>query len=762
MTIFVPPQGDVLDVDLPAPLARAEDAEPTPDAGSARRRRATEMAVVAAALLTNLWSLSVNGWGNPYYAAAVRSMTGSWSNFFFAAYDPGGWLTVDKPPLAFWVPALSARVFGFSSWSILAPSAVAGALAVWMLIVTVRRVWGHTAGIVAGIALATMPTAVAVSRSNNPDVWLVLGIVAAAWALDRAVATDRLRWLAWMGVFVGVGFLAKLGAALIVVPALWGAYLVAARAPFRRRIGGLAVASAAATVVALIWIGAAAVIPASSRPYIGGSTDGTAWDLVTGYNGLGRLTGSGTGGGPGGGRLPGGGGFPGGPSSGGLPGLPGGFGGGSGVNAFGGTPGIGRLFNAGMGDQVLWLVAPALAALLGATWLLARRRLRRTERGSLVAWAGWALTTFVAFSYASGIYHNYYVAQLAPAVAALTGIGASLVLRGGRVARLIAAASLLVTAVVQVVFMRRVEALHPLRIVVLVALVIGATVLASQARSTPSRRASFVGIGIAAGAAMIAPAAWSISSLGHAGSGTFPEARPVATEVFGAPGAGGAASRGPIPGGGGFPGGAGLDEAELTWLRGQRTTEKWLIAVDSSMQASDAIIHGDSVMAIGGFSGGDPTMSTRRLAELVRNGDLRFVSAGGGGGFGGFGGGSSIASTVSSVCAEVPSSNWGGSDASTVYDCSGLADEIAASTPESNRSPAPGDAGTPGSDRNPAPGALGTGPAGVDIQALQECMSDKGFDLGGGPPSLDPETLAALQDCGFDPTAFGGPPGTRP
>ena len=748
MTIFDDPLVHESTSDLSTPDELAERPEVAVARPSPWRRLAPEFTVAVAALLTNLWSLSINGWGNAYYAAAVRSMTQSWSNFFFASYDPGGWVTVDKPPLAFWAPALSARIFGFSSWSILVPSAIAGATAVWLLTITVRRVWGRTAGLVAGAALATMPTAVAVSRSNNPDVWLVLGVVAAAWALERAIATDKMRWLVWLGVFVGVGFLAKLGAAVIVVPAMWCAYLVTAKGSWRRRLVGLSIATLAAAAVSLIWIGSVALIPASSRPYIGGSTDGTAWQLVTGYNGLGRLTGSGTGAGPGGG------GFPGRGAAAGA--VPGGFGGSSGVNSFGGSPGIGRLFNAGMGDQVMWLVAPAVAAAFGATWLLLRRRLRRNEIGSLVAWAGWAATTFVAFSYASGIYHNYYVSQLAPAIAALVGIGASLVLRSNRTGRVIAALSLLGSAAIQLLFLRRIDALTGLRVIVPVAVVIAAIVLLVQTRSAPTRRAALIGVAIAAAAAMIAPTAWSVSSLGRQMSGSFPEARPISLESnpTGAQGSGGGGRAGGFAGGGTVPGGAGIDNAQLSWLRSQRTTEQWLVAVDSSMQASDAIINGDSVMAIGGFGGSDQTMTNARLAELVRHGELRFVSTGSG--FGRFGASSSISSTVTSVCANVQASNWGGSGDSTLYDCAGQSDAIAAAADQTKVSPQGGGESTavPGNPNGAA-----------DFQAIQECMAAKGFDLSNGPPSQDAETLAALTECGLDPQAVGaaGPPvGAQP
>jgi 4-amino-4-deoxy-L-arabinose transferase-like glycosyltransferase len=730
-----------------------------PDPVSATRRRLPELGVFTFALVTNLWSLSTNGWGNTYYAAAVRSMTQSWSNFFFASFDPGGWITVDKPPLAYWAPALLARVVGFSSWTILIPSAVAGALAVWLLTVTVRRVWGRGAGLLAGLALATMPTAVAVSRSNNPDIYLVLGIVAAVWALERAVATGRTKWLVWTGIFVGAAFLSKLGAALIPVPALWFAYLVAAPVSWKRRVRDLVVASAAMAAVSFAWIGAVALTPLSSRPWIGGSTTGSAWNLIVGYNGLGRVTG--------GSGLPGGGGPGGGAPRGGLGGFPGGGfpsgGSGSGVQSFGGATGIGRLFNLGMGDQVMWLAPVAVAALIGATWLFVRRRLSRREVVSLGAFAGWGLTAFVVFSYASGIYHNYYVSLLAPAMAALVGIGGGLALRAGWRGRTLAAVGLLSTAVVEVSLMRRIDALTALRVVVPVALVAASVVAVASLRwrSHLARTAALV---IGTIAALIGPAAWSVSALGHPSSGTFPDARPVSLEMNagGVPGGGSGGPGGSGARGGAF--GAGLDENTLTWLESQRTTERWIVSVSSSMSASQAIIDGHSVMASGGFSGGDPALTQSRLADLVRGGELRFVQAGGGfagGGGGGPGGGGTrgVTNIVTSVCTAVPATNWSGTGTSSIYDCAGRADAIAAATSAASQAAGTAPTGVAPTAANSGRGA----PAGQpDFAMIQACMEEKGVAFpapGGAQGAPDAATLASLQACGLTvPTGASPPP----
>jgi 4-amino-4-deoxy-L-arabinose transferase-like glycosyltransferase len=654
-----------------------------------------EATVVLASLVVNLWGLSRNGLGNTYYAAAVRSMTQSWSNFFYGAFDPGGWITVDKPPAALWLQAASAKLFGFSSWSLLAPQAVCGAVAVALLLVTVRRVWGRWPGLAAAAALTLMPVSVAVARSNNPDMMLVLCAVAAAFALERAIATDRLRWLAAIGLFVGLGFLSKLLVIGVVVPAFGLAYLLASQRSIVKRLVGLAVTSSVALAVCGVWIAAADLLPVSSRPFIGGSTNGNALDLVFGYNGIGRVTGSGAGpaGGPGGGR--------------------GGFGGNVGIDQFGGTPGLARLFNNGMGDQVMWLAPIAAVALLAGAYVLLRRRRLDARVGSFVAFGGWAVTAYVVFAFAGGIFHNYYVSLLAPAVAALVGIGVALVLEGGRLARFVAGGTLAVTAWLQLQLMQRVDALtwlRPLVVAGTAAVAVGFVVAgilyrrpdADPDAAGPRRRRSvwLALVGAAAVVVLAAPAAWSLSALGKTASGTFPDARPGSNVSTGPGGPGGGDGAGGAGRFGGPGGGGELSEPMLTWLRSQQTTERWLVAVSSSMQASQAIIDGDSVMAVGGFSGSDNSMSKERLAELVANGELRFVMGGSG----------AISAVVAEACTAVPATTWGASSGSgTLYDCSGQADAIRTSTATVQAGRGPGNGGFPGNGGQPAGGFPGGG-----------------------------------------------------
>ncbi|MHB8240659.1 MAG: ArnT family glycosyltransferase, partial [Solirubrobacteraceae bacterium] len=378
--------------------------------------------LVLAAVL-NLWSLSRNGWANDYYSAAVRSMSSSWHNFLFASLDPSGVMTVDKPPLALWVQALSVRIFGYHSLSILVPQALMGVASVALLYDLVRRRFGRIGGFVAGLALALAPMTVAISRHNNPDALLVLCCVAALWCLVRALEDGRTRWLVASGVLVGLGFETKMGVALTVVPGMALAWLWVSPAGRGRlhALRQLLAGGAAMVVVGGAWPTLVQLTPAADRPWISGTSDNSVFSLMFEYNGLGRVDGQ-----------------------------TGGPGGGGGGNMFGGSAGPLRLLNSALGGQAGWLLGFALVGGLG---ILLASRLRRTDArsGWLIAVGGAFLTTAVLFSVASGIFHPYYVSLLAPFAAALVGAGAAQLLEGGVLARVVAPLAVLAGVVGELV-----------------------------------------------------------------------------------------------------------------------------------------------------------------------------------------------------------------------------------------------------------------------------------------------------------------------
>ena len=526
------------------------------------RERGELVALIGVAAVLNFWGLSINGWANTYYSAAVRSMSTSWHDFLFASMDKSGLMTVDKPPLALWVQALSARVFGFHPLSILIPQALMGVAATALIYDLTRRRFGRPAGFVAGLVLATTPIVVAVSRHNNPDELLVLCCVAALWFAMRALDTGRTRWLVLSGICVGLGFETKMGVALMIVPGIAAAYLYCApsrqpparhplepaarsasglagtgrarviRLPDRvaressggrlKALGQLAAGGAALAVVGLAWPVFVTLTPAADRPWISGTADNSIWSLIFSYNGVGRIAGQ-----------------AGGPAA---------FNGGGG-GLFGGGTGVFRLLQSSLGDQAGWLLGFAIVAGAG---VLVASRLRRSDprTGWLVAIGGAFLTTAIVFSFADGIFHPYYVSFLAPFTAALIGAGVGLALSDGRQARILAPLALAAGAVTELAVLGTLDgALAWAR-----PLVIGVTLACAVALALKlSLRVRAAVLAVALAALLAAPATWAAQTLGHPTSGTFPAGGPANAGSFG--GFGGPGGPGGFGHRGGFPGG---------------------------------------------------------------------------------------------------------------------------------------------------------------------------------------------------------------
>jgi len=589
-----------------------------------------------------LWNLGASGFANSFYAAAVKAGTQNWESLLFGSLDTGNIITVDKPPASLWVMALSGRVFGFNSWSMLVPEALMGVATVALIYAAVRRVSGPRAGLLAGAAMALTPVAVLMFRFNNPDALLVLLMVAAAYATVRAIEKAGTRWLLLAGVFIGFAFLAKLGQALVVVPALGLAYLVAAPTGFRRRVGQLLGAGVAIVVSAGWYVALTELWPADSRPYIGGSVGNSLLQLTLGYNGLGRILGGGEGGGAGQGGLPGGGA--------GQTGIGAAFG--------GGDVGIGRMFGSEIGGQVAWLLPAALALLVIGLWLA--RRAPRTDpaRASLMLWGGWTLVTMVVFSFAEGIFHSYYTVALALGIAALVGVGGHELWkhRAGWPGRVAPAVVVVGTAAwAWVLLGRSAEFLPWLRWVVVVLGVVAVVALLvplSGRRWAGATLAAVVLTGVAG------PAAYAVDTAATPHTSPIPTAGP-STGGGGMSGAmfGGGGLPGGVPGGtraggprGGRGGGGGFGEMAtdpaLSALLKSSTT-KWSAATVGAISGASLALTSDSnVMDIGGFMGTDPAPTLQQFQSYVAAGEVHYFVEGGG-----FGGG---APNVDQLLGQVP------------------------------------------------------------------------------------------------------------
>src|SRR5579871_135496 len=199
-------------------------------------------AVMIVSIFMNFYQLGQNGFGNLYYAAGVRSMADSLHNFFFVSFDPGGFVTIDKPPLGFWLQVASVKVFGFTPFAIFLPQALAGVLSVLLLYHLVRRHFGVIAGLLAALALAITPISVVTNRNNTIDSTLALALLLGAWAVLKAAETGKLRWLLLSAAFVGLGFNIKMAEAYLVIPAFGVLYLLAAPRKIWTRIWHLALA----------------------------------------------------------------------------------------------------------------------------------------------------------------------------------------------------------------------------------------------------------------------------------------------------------------------------------------------------------------------------------------------------------------------------------------------------------------------------------------------------------------------------------------
>jgi 4-amino-4-deoxy-L-arabinose transferase-like glycosyltransferase len=625
------------------------------------------LALLLGTAVAYTWNLTSSGDANSFYAAAVQAGTKSWKAFFFGSIDSSSFITVDKPPASLWVMALSGRIFGFSSLSMLLPQVLEGVLAVGLLYAAVARWFGARAGLIAGFVLALTPVAALMFRFNNPDALLVCLLVASAYAVTRALERASTRWVVAAGALIGAAFLAKMMQAFLVLPAFGLVYLWAAPTSLRRRVAQLAAGAGAIAVSAGWWVAVVALWPAGSRPMIDGSSDNSVVNLILGYNGLGRIFGAS---GPGGG--------------------------GGGAN-FSGQTGLLRLFNDLMGGQASWLLPAALLALGLGLW--SSRRAPRTDRtrAAMILWGGWLVVSGLVFSLGSGVIHTYYTVALAPAIGALVAIGAESLWRRRHepAARGWLAVAVAGTAIWAWVLLDRTPTWEPwLRVaIVICGAAAAAGLLWLPARAWRERRVARTIAVLGAVACLAAPLAYTAQTIGTAHTGSVPSAGPSsAGEIAGgglggasgagAPGefAGGrsfarpATSGGPPRGGsagrqaGGQTGGVSASSALVKALEAKAGRYRWVAAVSGSQSAAslELATDGEPVMAIGGFNGQGGQLSLAQFKAYVAAGQIHYyVVSGGGMGATPGGGGSTTRSITSWVQSHFRSETIGGQ---TVYD----------------------------------------------------------------------------------------------
>ncbi len=557
-----------------------------------RRTQIALAALITSAAALYLLNLSATGYGNLFYAAAAEAGSHSWSAWFFGSLDANNFITVDKPPASLWVTGLSVRLFGMSSWSVLAPQALMGAASVAVLYATVCRAFadpgaGSTAGLLAGAALACTPAGALIFRFNNPDALLVLVLALAGYCLIRAAESASWRWLALVGIAMGAAFLTKMLEGFLPLPAFAVTYLLTAPTSRRNRLRHLLGATAALVAAAGGGGRAGQLVPATARPYVGGSTDNTVLQLAVGYNGMTRILGSHRNHAAGVAST----------ASGHRWSRPG-----SGA-------GLRRLFTAEMANESSWLLPAALLAIAFGMYLLRRGRLSRGEKAALTMFAGWLLVSALVFSYMSGVTHPYYTVAMAPAVAGLTGIGTMWAWRerAGWDGRIMLAAMIALTAIWSAILLHR-NVFGPAWLPWTIAAVAIAAAVAVLGLGAHRMTAAAVIAG--ALASIGGPTAFSIATAATPHQGSSPSALKKGAVALG--------------NWSGDDGG----NADLAGVLACTHTQ-WSAAMNGSQSAAAMeVASGTSVMAIGGWSG-DPVPTLASFIDDVRAGKIAYyVEAG--------------------------------------------------------------------------------------------------------------------------------------
>jgi len=658
--------------------APSVQAPPPERAPGPRWARPALYGLLLAVALAYFLNLSASGYANSFYSAAVQAGSQSWKAFFFGSLDSANAITVDKPPAALWPMALSVRLFGLNSWAILAPQVLMGVATAAVLNTAVRRRFGPVAGLIAVGVFALTPVAALMFRFNNPDALLALLMTVTVWCVLRALERGRTKWLLWAGAAVGFAFLTKTLQAFLILPPLAVLYAVCAPVPVRKRLGQLALSALTMVVAGGWWVAIVELMPASSRPYVGGSQNNSFLELTFGYNGLGRLNGEETGsvgGGGGGGR------------------------GGGGGGGWGET-GIGRMFNSEVGGQIAWLLPAALILLVAGLWLTRKAGRTDSARSAFLAWGGALVMTAAVFSFMAGIFHQYYTVALAPYIAALVAMGVAVLWeeRSAWWPRVALAGTVVVTVVWAYVLLGRTPEYLPwLRWAVPGGGLVGALGLLIVGRFG-GRGLALAVVGLSFAASLAGPAAYTLSTLNSGHQGSIVTAGPSGGGGMGGPGGGGRggpgggfgggddgrgqragmqppAGQGQSPGQGGQPGnapggmptmpggtapgaageggafggggggmggllnGASVSTEAKALLAKDAAAYTWAAAaVGAQNAASYQLATGEPVMAIGGFNGSDPSPTLAQFKKYVAEGKIHYFVSGGAGGAGGAGG----------------------------------------------------------------------------------------------------------------------------
>ncbi|EKQ56795.1 MULTISPECIES: glycosyltransferase family 39 protein [unclassified Clostridium] len=593
--------------------------------------------VLILSAVLNFANLKLEGYGNIYYAAGVKSMLQNFRNFFFVSFDPSGFVTIDKPPLGFWIQTISAKMFGFSGWSLILPQALSGVISVGLIYYLVKRSFGNMSGIVAALCLAVTPIFVAASRNNTIDNLLVLVLLFACWALSIAAEKGKVKYLIISLVLIGIGFNIKMVEAYMVAPAIYITYLLSSMITFKRKILHLSIGTIILLLVSLSWAIVVDLIPKDVRPYIGSSTNNSVIELIIGHNGLERLGLS---------------------NKSKISGKSNSsnfsinaraidstinrtmlnLSGGSTVNIEDSLKAnMFRLIsNKNISDQISWLLPLAFFGFFSAA---INEKLKppfnNSKKIDLLLWFLWLFPEFIYFSSTKDSFHTYYLTTMAPPIAALVGIGiiamwefykektwksyllpAAISINGGIEILILSynynksivyKSVILETAILVFVSCIILSIVNPFRINKSTLGHIEKKEYGDDYKLIKVKIINKIVVSAALIGILIPPTVWSFTPIFYRMDPTSPSA---GLEL---------ASNRQI---------SIVNNSKLIkFLKANKSGEKYLVAVPSAMNyAADLIIQtGEPVMTIGGFSGFDKIITIDQFEQLVASKEIRYV-----------------------------------------------------------------------------------------------------------------------------------------
>ncbi len=592
--------------------------------------------ILALASFLYIWNIWGEGYANSYYAAGVYSMGQNLHPFFYNSLDSVGFVTIDKPPLGFWIQVLFTKVFGFSGAVLVLPEAISGVLSVYLAYRIVKKRFGEIPGLISALVLALTPIFAAVSRNNTIDGILILVLVLAADQAIKAAEKSSAKHLIFAGILIGLGFNIKMLQAYMVIPAVYLTYLIFAKQKFIKKILVCALSAIILIVISLSWVVAVDLVDEDSRPYIGSSDTNSAVELVFGHNGLSRILGRGgmlekdaivpgnvqslpkderprlTGDAPNAAQTKDD--FPNANNN--LPILPPAerngqvpYGAaatqGSGIAGETGDASILRLFNDKNAGQISWLMLPAIMAALISMGLVFMKEHRKDVKFiTYFFFSMWLIPMYIYFSFAEGITHRYYFAMMGPAIAALIGIGFLYLIKMEKkiwipIAFAATAASQIY---IQSLYGGWMDWLVPVCSVIFILSLAAIIMLIIK----KFRRKIIIGLMCVL---LIMPGVWAFSPLIYSDNSQLPIAGPELINQKDS-----------------------FDDMRdfsglIDYLKKNRDGATYLAMTESSMQNGAELIvqSGEAVMVLGGFNGGDEILTLEEFVAMVDAGEVKFA-----------------------------------------------------------------------------------------------------------------------------------------